>query len=267
MALLTLSEVSQPLRVYRETTPAPRQLPPAGKSAGSQLAAAARYRRELQLRMPPLLDGWDVTGAIVGSDSDTLHGGLYDWSMCEDGSLAVATGCAAGQGMTAAFAATFLIGALRCHAGYQLSASDLMRQLNGNLWMGSTGDHFASLVYARVCPGDSQIALSHAGRIHCLLAGPDGAAWLEADQAEPLGTEPERSFQQRFIQVTQKSLLILAAVPETVGSTVWQQSLGDIVQRRQHELPSPLANCLVTDLENSTSTDLTGFSLLVFRRL
>ncbi len=267
MALLTLSEVTQPLRVYRETTAAPRRVPAAAKSDGSQIAAAARYRRELQLRMPPLLDGWDVTGAIVGSDSDKLHGGLYDWSMCEDGSLAVATGCAAGQGMAAAFSATFLIGALRCHATYQLSASELMGRLNGNLWMGSTGDQFASLVYARVCPGDSQIALGHAGRIHSLLAGPDGAAWLETAQTEPLGMEPERNFQQHFVRVTQKSLLVLAAVPETVRSTAWQQSLGDIVQRRQPGLPSPLANYLVTELENYASIDLTGFSLLAFQRL
>ena len=167
----------------------------------SQIDEASSLRCDQLRRMPPLVDGWDIAGSIVGDSDEASHGGLYDWSVRDDGALSVSCGCAEAHGLVAALTATSLLAALRSHVCYRHTAPEMLSRLNQTVWTGSTGDQFARLWYGVFCPRSGKVRFSVAGPTHMLLVRRGKLQWMEEQKSNPLGLDPEAQYAEHHLRL------------------------------------------------------------------
>ncbi len=81
-----------------------------------------QWQEEQRPRVPPLVDGWQVAGRLLGDDP--LSGGFYDWCVLPDGRIALAVGQADGPSVEASFTATTLPVLVRPRGGELLTADN-----------------------------------------------------------------------------------------------------------------------------------------------
>jgi serine phosphatase RsbU (regulator of sigma subunit) len=168
------------------------------------LVAVAQYDRLPQ--MPPLLDGWELAGWSLPTDS--ICGDFYYWSELPDGQLAVAVADAMAHGLEAAVACSNLHAALHAHVCYRHDARQMLARLNETLWTSSAGDQFASLTYLLIDPEAGQLQLSQAGKTALLLSTSPQPL---LGSAPPLGTQPEDTYQVTRDRLPRGGVLLLAS--------------------------------------------------------
>ncbi len=166
----------------------------------------AQWLREQRPNIPPLVDGWQVAGQL--HSDDPLNGVVYDWCVLPDGRMAVAMGHAEGLQVEAGLTATALHTALKSHAAYPHDARQMLDRLNEVLWTCSTGNRFASLIYAIIDPESGELEYAAAGKVHALIVGPDDCQSLTVSQT-PLGADPDAVYRQATATVATGQSLVL----------------------------------------------------------
>ena len=226
----------------------------------------SRRRKQQLQRMPPVLEGWEISGAVIGAQYEVFHGGFYDWSMRDDGTLAFAAGCALGRGLTAAFTAASLLAAFRSHVYYHHTVSEMLSRLNQTLWVGSTGDQFADLFYGVVFPHTGRFELGGAGCLELLRMEEKAPHWNTFEANETLGVNPDAAHVERQIDMSFGEQVIVlisnTSIPEQSKETV----LKAVDRHRKCEvcdLPEVIERQLTLAQH---STPLAAISLLVVRR-
>ncbi|MCU0961006.1 MAG: SpoIIE family protein phosphatase [Pirellulaceae bacterium] len=165
-----------------------------------------QWQEEQRPRVPPLVDGWQVAGRLLGDDP--LSGGFYDWCVLPDGRIALAVGQADGPSVEASFTATTLQVALKSHAAHPHDARQMLDHLNEALWTCSTGNRFAALAYAIIDPETGSLEYAAAGDMDAVLVRPRGGELLTADNPR-LGAEPDTFFSQATYQLEAGAVLVL----------------------------------------------------------
>jgi hypothetical protein len=165
-----------------------------------------QWQDEQRPRVPPLVDGWQVAGRLVGDDP--LSGGFYDWCVLPDGRIALAVGQADGPSVEASFTATTLQVALKSHAAHPHDARQMLDHLNEALWTCSTGNRFAALAYAIIDPETGSLEYAAGGDMDAFLLRPRGGEVLSADNP-PLGADPDTFFTQSTHQLEAGAALVL----------------------------------------------------------
>jgi sigma-B regulation protein RsbU (phosphoserine phosphatase) len=165
-----------------------------GTQRKRQLTAAQRWQKNQLPTIPPLLDGWDVSGWT--DQAQTVGGDFFDWFCLDDGRLAVAVGHAWKEGVEAALSASAVKTALRCHGHYRREPDKLLHQVNLTVWTGSAGDQSATLFYGLIDTVAGRVRYAAAGNPAVVLLKPDG--WESLTMASPsLGESPETNYRQR----------------------------------------------------------------------
>lgn len=174
-----------------------------------------RWQDDHRPRVPPLIDGWQVAGEVLGEAP--LSGQFYDWCILPDGRLAVTVGQAEGSGVDASLTAITLQVALKSHATHPHDARQMLDRLNEVLWTCSTGDRFAALAYAMIDPDTGSVELAAAGDVEALLVGPHGGEVLTATNPR-LGADPDTFFSQATCQLDPGAVLVLLHRHRTTGA-------------------------------------------------
>jgi serine phosphatase RsbU (regulator of sigma subunit) len=156
-----------------------------------QWNGAVQWQQQRLPKTAPLVEGWQAAGWT--SQADGIGGDFYDWTMHDDGRLAIAVGDAHGAMLQAGLTAAVAQGSLRSHVTYAHEPQMLLSRINKTLWTNSTGDEFASFFYGLVDPTSGELACSLAGSASLLLIRGGESEFITTDTL-PLGALPETEF-------------------------------------------------------------------------
>lgn len=234
-----------------------------------QWNGAVAWQQQRLPKLPPMIEGWQAAGWT--SQADGVGGDFYDWTMLDDGRLAIAVGDAHGAMLQAGLTAAVAQGALRSHAAYAHEPQSLLSRLNQTLWANSTGDEFASCFYGLVDPVSGSLNCSLAGSASLLLLRGGEPEWLTTE-ALPLGALPETEFRnwQRTLQAGD----LLVAMSEGVllardqgGLRLGESAIATLLGRAGHLPAGELAE-LIRELVESHCPKRQGLdrTVLVLKR-
>jgi len=192
---------------------------------------ATQWQRDHLPNVMPMLDDWQVAGWCA--DADQLTNGFYDWFVPPDGSLAFVLGTGDGTMVESALSSAALQAAVRSHANYARSTSQLIDLVNETIWLGSAGGHFASLAYASLQPESGQLELVATGNIRALLLRDGNLQSLRIDSTQ-LGMEPELLLHTQHFSMAQQDLLVL--MPKVAGESQ-PAKIAETIEKN-HELSS-----------------------------
>lgn len=178
------------------------------KRSDHQQLHATQWQRDHLPNVTPMLDGWQVAGWCA--DGDELANGFYDWFVPPDGSLAVVLGTGEGTVIESALSSAALQSAVRSHANYACSTSQLIDRVNETIWLGSAGGHFASLAYASIQPDSGELELAATGDISALVLQ-NGKLHSLSIGAIQLGVEPELLLQSQTFMMSHHDLVVLTS--------------------------------------------------------
>lgn len=224
----------------------------------------ARSRHDQLPSAAPTIPGWTFSG-WAGPDDD-LHGGLYDWSVLQDGAIAIAAGASRGTGMSAALGATTLLAAHRAYRCQPHSVVQQLRRLNRSLWSGSEGGQLADVGYAVIQPERGLVTLANAGRVTAVLTGSDGCRVVRLPTA-PLGADYEFDAEERQVTLAVGDALVWITDNFSIRSS-GEDSGGMLneLTRRLHSLHGLSADQLRTAVENIVDFHGTGAALQIIHR-
>lgn len=95
-------------------------------------------------------------------DEEVLSGDFYDWFSLPNGKWLVALGNVGCPGLAGAMMAASVKSALRSHASYEQTISDLLRNVHQTLWQQSAAEGKISLFCGLVSPQKERLAVSYA---------------------------------------------------------------------------------------------------------
>lgn len=236
------------------------------KRLEGQLDALSRSVKGRLPRFAPPLEDWRV--AACNGPLDGLGGEFYDWSILNDGTLAVAVGSAPLAPLEAALATASLQAALKSHASYPHNPAQLHARVNETLWTGSAGDQLASLFYGRIDCESGQLEFATAGRPLLLLC--DGAQLKQWDsEAPPLGTQPdcEVPLHRQTIQPGQLLLVLSEGAREALKhGRVDRSDVHDLVRKSRGGGADQLVKRFRDLLERATLAQAGDWTVLAIER-
>ena len=152
----------------------------------------ARNWQEAQLpNIEPILDEVEVQGWT--QQSGLLGGDFHSWTVLPDGNLAVALGDVQAPMIEAGLGCANLHALVQCHAEYQQAPGQVLSRVAENLWTGSMGDHFASLMFGVVDLPKRDFRFAAAGFIGAIYLHGSGVETL-SDSVPPLGGDPDQFY-------------------------------------------------------------------------
>lgn len=181
------------------------------KQLDKQIENASRWQ---QVRLPnvtPMVDELDMAGWT--SQRDALGGDFFDWTMLNDGRIAISVGDAEGKSLEASLSMASVQSAAKSHAAYTHTPAQLLERINETIWTSSVGDQFASFGYGLIDTQKGDVQLSLAGSVQALhvqgnaLRGRKGQ-WLSGN-CGPLGSDPDTRFPQLAIRLEVGEVLVL----------------------------------------------------------
>jgi phosphoserine phosphatase RsbU/P len=230
---------------------------------------AVAWQQQRLPKLPLVVEGWQAAGWT--SQAHGIGGDFYDWSMLDDGRLAIAIGDAHGATLQAGLTAAVTQAAFRSHAAYNPKPQSLLSRLNETLWTQSTGDDFTSFFYGLVDPVSGELTCSLAGSASLFLVQA-GEPELITTEMLPLGAQPETEF-----QAWQRKLMagdVLIAMSEGVlqardqgGLRLGEGAIMTLLRRAGH-LPASELSQHIRDLVESHCPKRQGLdrTVLVLKR-
>jgi sigma-B regulation protein RsbU (phosphoserine phosphatase) len=172
----------------------------------ARTAAEFRVARRIQQRLfptqMPRLPGLDIGARTFGFDiggasypAEAIGGDYYDYVGLPDGSLGIAVGDVSGHGIGPALLMAEARAYLRACAGGDANPSAILARVNRLLIQDVQGDHFITMLLARLTPDGRSLVYSSAGHATGYLL--DGAGQVKASLPStdvPLGIEYDSAF-------------------------------------------------------------------------
>jgi phosphoserine phosphatase RsbU/P len=236
------------------------------KSAERDLHEAARWQEEHLPTIAPLIDDWDVAGTLHSAGELTSE--FFDWTVLQDGHLAIALGDAHGRAVTAGLSAAALQATLKSHANYRHDARQMLERINDSLWTSSPGGQYASLGYGLISPDDHLLEIASAGRLGAVLVHREGHTAL-VQPSPPLGSDPDLLVTPRRQQFRPESALVLFSdgvlFATDPSQRPWDdEAVAEFVRRQLHLSAEELVARLRSALGPIAGMDRT---LLIVKRL
>jgi serine phosphatase RsbU (regulator of sigma subunit) len=172
----------------------------------ARTAAEFRVARRIQQRLfptqTPRLPGLDIGSATYGFDiggasypAEAIGGDYYDYVGLADGSLGIAVGDVSGHGIGPALLMAEARAYLRACAAGEADVSAVLERVNRLLIQDIQGDHFITMLLARLAPDGRSLVYASAGHATGYLF--DAAGKVKApllSTAVPLGIEADSDF-------------------------------------------------------------------------
>lgn len=234
-----------------------------------QLAAGAAWLGDRLPSVTPDLDnytiaGWTKLAAHVG-------GGFHDWTVQNDGRLALTIGDAAGSPLVASLTAASVRALASAHAGYGNGPGALLTKINESLASISPGSERASLAYALLDPASGAMELSLAGPAAALIIGCDNRVVTTSD-APRLGELAEFCYAQDAARLLPGDVLVLLSsglleAVDPAGLRIGEMALLSFLTRNQSDSAEGLIARLKRLLEHPRQVARDMAAVIVKRRL
>jgi serine phosphatase RsbU (regulator of sigma subunit) len=174
--------------------------------ARDEIEVARQVQLSLLPKTQPSIAGWDVWSATAPAND--VGGDLIDYLDGAGGRLGIALGDVAGKGMGAALLCAKLQATLRALAPAAESLETLGAALNGVLERSGLDNRFATLFYAEISAGSSEVRYLNAGHNPALLVS-GGTIEPLAASSLPLGMLPGMAYTQGTATLKPGDLLVL----------------------------------------------------------
>jgi len=174
--------------------------------ARDEIEVARQVQLSLLPKSHPSIEGWDVWSATTPAND--VGGDLIDYLDGAGGRTGIALGDVAGKGMGAALLCTKLQATLRALAPSAANLEALGASLNGVLERSGLDNRYATLFYAEIAAGSSEVRYLNAGHNPALLVSGDTIESLAASSL-PLGMLPGIAYTQGTATLRPGDLLIL----------------------------------------------------------
>jgi serine phosphatase RsbU (regulator of sigma subunit) len=174
-----------------------------------QRRAARHLQRRLLPQVLPKIPKLELAARYLPASSDAGVGGdWYDVIVLPAGRVGVVIGDVVGKGAEAAAYMGELRSALRAYALEGLGPGPVLAKLARFVDM--QHGRMATLIYAIIDPGDSQMQIARAGHPYPLLVHPQrGSTYLTSARGPPLGAGPVDSFSELESEIEAGSTLLL----------------------------------------------------------
>lgn len=241
--------MAEAVRHKRETASAAEVASPP-KAIGEErpIEPSIRIKQEWLPNVAPLIEGWQLAASI--SPKNATGAAFYDWFNRPDGSLAIVTGCVAGNGHRPAFAATELRAAARVLGPDGRPANQFVERAAGLLWAHSAGDLSASLLQAVVSPNQPIMELAIGGPLQALKVLPNRYELL-ATPTRPLGTHEGTRVKLQKHTMARNDLVVGYALTRALSDQGgWLSEINDaLAQSLAPLVKSPVERLLQTAQE------------------
>ncbi len=174
--------------------------------ARDEIEVARQVQLSLLPKVQPSLEGWELWSATTPAND--VGGDLIDYLDGAGGRLGVALGDVAGKGMGAALLCAKLQATLRALAPAAANLQALGASLNGVLERSGLDNRYATLFYAEISAGSSEVLYLNAGHNPALLVRQDTIESLAASSL-PLGMLPGVAYTQGSATLKRGDQLVL----------------------------------------------------------
>ena len=161
--------------------------------ARDEIEVARQVQLSLLPKAQPSIEGWDVWSATTPAND--VGGDLIDYLDGAEGRMGIALGDVAGKGMGAALLCAKLQATLRALAPAAVNLEALGASLNGVLERSGLDNRYATLFYAEISAGSSEVLYLNAGHNPALLVRGNTIEPLAASSL-PLGMLPGIAYTQ-----------------------------------------------------------------------
>ena len=161
--------------------------------ARDEIEVARQVQLSLLPKAQPSIAGWDLWSATTPAND--VGGDLIDYLDGAGGRMGIALGDVAGKGMGAALLCAKLQATLRALAPAAANLEALGASLNGVLERSGLDNRYATLFYAEISAGSSEVLYLNAGHNPALLVRGDTIETLAASSL-PLGMLPGIAYAQ-----------------------------------------------------------------------
>ena len=245
------------------------------KQRDKQIDSASRWQIDRLPSIAPLLEQWEVAGWTQQAES--VGGDFFDWSVAPDGRLAVSVGDSQGTMVEAGLNAAALQAALKSHACYRHTASQMLERLNETLWTTSCGDQFAALFYGLVQPDSGELEFSLCGNVAAILvrqressAGKRRRSILTTP-APLLGSGPENKYQLANQTLRSGDLLVILSegarnAVDEAGLRIGEAAMATLLAKHSRDTAAGLLSRLRRLLDRGGSAGEDQTVLIVKRR-
>ncbi len=220
------------------------------KRHGEQIAQWHRDRNQL---VPPLLDGWQVSGASQ-VDARVL-GDFHFWRVTEDSQLFLAAGGTQGSADCRILSSSLLRGALQTQSLHNTDPGRALQQMNEAVWSSSPGDEAANLFVARLNPNSGLLESASAGCPDAYILRPHGWEPIVQDGLG-LGSQPEAVWARQTHTIAPGDILLVISDRESAsdaaGSGLATTQIAENLLRHMHLRASALAEKAVQLIRKQT---------------
>ena len=174
--------------------------------ARDEIEVARQVQLSLLPTSQPSIAGWDVWSATTPAND--VGGDLIDYLEGANGRTGIALGDVAGKGMGAALLCAKLQATLRALAPSAPDLEALGASLNGVLERSGLDNRYATLFYAEIAPGSTEVRYLNAGHNPALLVSRGTIQPLQASSL-PLGMLPGSAYTQGSATLEADDFLVL----------------------------------------------------------
>jgi serine phosphatase RsbU (regulator of sigma subunit) len=197
-----------------------------------ELQVARELQGDLLPRSVPDLPGFHISHAY--RTANEVGGDYYDFSLLEDGRLALMVGDASGHGMAAGLLMAIANATLGLAVDLDPSPPEVLRLLNRTLCRTGGTREFMSIFYALLDPGSGELEFASAGHPFPLLRRWDGTIEELGQGGLPLGVRRDVAFSSLNVRLEPGDVLVLYSdgLPEgidTQGRTFGYEQLHQLV--------------------------------------
>jgi serine phosphatase RsbU (regulator of sigma subunit) len=238
------------------------------KHREKNLEAAARWQASRLPSVTPLLDDYEVAGWNL--QAGCIGGDFYDWSILADGRLAISLGDSQGKLIEAGLGAAAVQAALKSHATYPHTASELLARVNETLWTTSAGDQFSSLAYGLIDPADGNLELSLSGAAAAIVVRRSEREVIKS-RTLALGTDPDTRFENLSRQLHPGEYLIFLsegvqnAVDEG-GLRIGELAIGSLASKNLRDSADGMLSKIRRLLDRGQASQTEDMTVLVVKR-
>ena len=155
----------------------------------------------------PVIPGVMGAARYVPSAGDPIGGDWYDVFFQADGRPVVALGDVAGHGVAAAATMAQLRHTLRAYVLREATATEAMARLN-DLMITLLPQELASVLLITLRPGADEAEIVNAGHLAPIVAGPDGAHFVDARPDHAIGVSTGIEYHATRVSLPPGSTLI-----------------------------------------------------------
>jgi GAF domain-containing protein len=172
-----------------------------------------QWQEDRTLLVPPVIDGWEVAGAIANRFSVVRD--FHLWRIAADGHLHVAAGGATGKDGATLLTTIGLQAALQAMMDHSSGPANILMDLNELAWSQSAGDQPASVFFAELDTRLGRLTYASAGTADAYVLRPHGWERLYTMSAM-LGLEPDASYANDVTDIDDGDVLLIISDHDSV---------------------------------------------------